>query len=150
MNRPKIEFIAYIYPRAFLKKRRGYCNSLRPSICPSVRPSRYLLLNHWTKSNQIWCVSCSHEWGVQRHCFFGPGEGPKGQISLNIIKFQLLSQFQGFLNQTLCVFSQMKDIKHIRRDIHLAWVMPQGWDLGVPWGVGGVKKKFRNTTRFGV
>ena len=69
---------------------------------------------------------------------WGPGEGPKGQISLNIIKFQLLKQFQRFLNQTLCVFSQMKDIKHIRRDFHLAaWVMPQGWDLGVPWGVVG-------------
>ena len=75
--------------------------------------------------------------------FFGsspwiPKEGPKGQISLNIIKFQFQSQFQRFLNQTLCVFSQMKDIKHIRRDFHLAtWVMPQGWDLGVPWGLGG-------------
>ena len=150
-----------LYPHAFLKKRRGYCNrlrpSVRPSVCPSVRPSRYLLLNHWTKSNKIWCVCCSHEWGVQRHIFFGPapwgpGEGPKGQISLNIIKFQLLSQFQRFFNQTLCVFSQMKDIKHIRRDFHLAaWVMPQGWDLGVPSGVLGSKNFFfRNSTRFGV
>ena len=61
------------------------------------------------------------------------GRGPKGQILLNIIKFQLQSQFQRFLNQTLCVYSQMKDIKHIRRDLHsAAWVMPQGWDLGVP------------------
>ena len=33
-----------------------------------------------------------------------PGEGPK------IIKFQLQSRFQRFLNQTLCIFSQMKDI----------------------------------------
>ena len=41
---------------------------------------------------------------------WGPWEGPKGQISLNIIKFQLQSQFQRFLNQTLCVFSQMKEI----------------------------------------
>ena len=74
---------------------------------------------------------------------WGPGEGPKGQISLNIIKFQSLSQFQRFLNQTLCVFSQMKDIKHIRRDFYLAaWAMPKGWDLGVPWGVGGSKKIF--------
>ena len=74
---------------------------------------------------------------------WGPGEGPKGQISNNIIKFQLLSQFQRFLNQTLCVFSQMKDIKHIRRDFHLAaWVMAQGWDLGVPWGVVWSKKFF--------
>ena len=33
--------------------------------------------------------------------FFGPApwEGPKGQISLNIIKFQLQSQFQRFFNQ---------------------------------------------------
>ena len=115
------------YPHAFLKNRRGYCNrlrpSVRPSVCPSVCPSVHLLLNHWTKSNQILCVSWSHEWGVQRHIFFGPapwgpGEGPKGQISLNIIKFQLQSQFQRFFNQTVCVFSHMKDIKHIRRDFH--------------------------------
>ena len=76
---------------------------------PSVRLSNYLLLNHWKKSNQIWCASCSHEWGVQRHIYFGPapwgpGEGPKGQISLNIIRFQLQSQFQICFNQTLFVF----------------------------------------------
>ena len=74
---------------------------------------------------------------------WGSGEGPKGQISINIIKFQLQSQFQRFLTQTLCVFSQMKDIKHIRRDFHLvAWVMCQGWDLGVQWGVGESKNFF--------
>ena len=73
---------------------------------------------------------------------WGPEEGPKGQILFNIIKFQLQSQFQRFLNQTVCVYSQIKDLKHIRRDFHSAtWVMPQGWDLGVPWGVGGGKKK---------
>ena len=52
-----LDFCRVVYPYTFLKKRRGYCNRLRPS----VRPSRYLLLNHWTKFNQIWCVSCSHE-----------------------------------------------------------------------------------------
>ena len=68
-------------------------------------------------------------------------EGPKGKILLNIIKFQLQSQFQRFLNQTLCVYSQMKDKKQIGWDFHFAvWVMPQGWDFGVPWGFGGVKK----------
>ena len=37
----------------------------------------------------------------------------------------------------------MKDIKHIRRDFHsVAWVMPQGSDLGVPWGVGWSKNFF--------
>ena len=67
---------------------------------------------------------------------WGPREGPKGQISLN---FNYKVNFKGFFNQTLCVFSRKKGIKHIRRDFHLAtWVMPQGWDFGVPWGVGGV------------
>ena len=42
------------------------------------------------KFNQIWCVSYLHEWHMQRHHFlgppppWGPGEGPKGQISLNL------------------------------------------------------------------
>ena len=77
------------------------------------------------------------------HFFLAPPpgpqrEGPKDQISLNIIKFQLQSQLQRFFNQTLCVFSHMKDIKLIRWDFHLvALVMPQGSDLGVPWGFGG-------------
>ena len=144
-------YLCFIIHTLFLKKRRGYFNrlrlSVRLSVRPSVCPSRYLLLNRWRKFNQIWCVSCSHGKGVQRHIFLGPApwgpwEGPKGQILLNIIKFQLQSQFQRFLNQTLCVFSQMKDIKHIRRDFHfLAWVMHQGSNLGVPWGVEWSKKK---------
>ena len=91
------------------------CLSVRLSVHLSVCPSRYLL-NHWTKSNQIWCVCCS----LFCPALWGPGEGPKYQILLNIIKFQLQSQFQRFLNQTLCVYSQIKDIKHIRRDFHLA------------------------------
>ena len=95
----------------FFKKRRGYCNCVRHSVCPLC----YLLLNHWTKFNQIWCVSYSHEWSVQCQLFFcpapwGPGEGSKGQISFNFN----YSQFQRFLYQTLCVFSQMNDTKHIR------------------------------------
>ena len=51
----------------------------------------------------------------------------------NIIKFQLPCQFQRFLYQTLCVVSQMKDTKHIRR------VMPQGSDLG---GLGVPRGQF--------
>ena len=63
------------YPHAFLKKRRGYCNRL----CPSVRLLCYLHLNHWTKFNQIWCVSYWHEWGVQCQTFFWPRPlGPWG------------------------------------------------------------------------
>ena len=72
-------------------------------------------------------VSDSNEWHMQRHNFFGSCPlGPWGGAKRsNIIKFQLLSQFQLFLNQTLCVFSQMKDTKHFRRDFHsVAWVTP--------------------------
>ena len=65
-----------------------------------------------------------------------PGKGSKGQISFNFNNDFLQSQFQRFLYQTLCVFSQMNDTKHIRRDFHyVAWVKPQGSDfgaLGVP------------------
>ena len=99
-------FHTSFYPHAFLKKRGGYCNHLHPSVCPSICPSRYLLLNHWMKSNQIWCVSCSHEWGVQRHIFYGPApwgpdKGPKGQISLN---FNYKVNYKDFLTK-LCVSS---------------------------------------------
>ena len=63
----------------------------------------------------------------------------------NIIQFQLQSQFQRFLYQTVCVFSQMKDTKHIRRDFYsVAWVMPQGWDLGALGCPGGQKFFFSN------
>ena len=67
--------------------------------------------------------------------FFGPapwcpGEGPKGQIPLNIIKFQLQSQFQRFFNQTLCVFSHIKDKKTYQTGFsfgRLGHACPRGW-----------------------
>ena len=62
-----------------------------------------------------------------------PGALGRDQRS-NIIKSQLLSQFQIFLNQTLCDFSQMKDIKLIRWDfIGSPRSFPKVCDLGC-WG----------------
>ena len=57
---------------------------------------------------------------------------PCGEVKQsNIIKFQLQGQFQRLLYKSLRVFSQIKDRKHIERNFHsVAWVMPQGWDLG--------------------
>ena len=50
----------------------------------------------------------------------------------NIIKFQLQSQFQRYLYQTVCVYSQINDMKHIEQNFHsVAWVMSQGWDFRV-------------------
>ena len=97
------------------------------------------------KLNQIWCVSYLHERHMQRHNIrvptpLGSWGGAKRS---NIIKSQSQSQFQRFLNQTLCVFSQMKDIKYIRRDFNLvAWIMPQGWVLGGTVGGWRSKKYF--------
>ena len=49
----------------------------------------------------------------------------------NIIKLRLPCQFRRFYTK-LCVFSQIKDRKHIEQNFHsVAGVMPQGWDFGV-------------------
>ena len=80
-----------------------------------------------------WFVCYLHEWHMQIHNILRPRPlGPWGRAkSSNIIKSQLQRQFQRFFNQALCVFSQMKDIKHIRRDFHsVVRVMPQGLALG--------------------
>ena len=61
------------------------------------------------------------------------------------MKFRLPCQFQRFLYQILCVFSQMKDTKHIRRDLYsVAWAMPHGWDFGALGGTKGIKLFFSN------
>ena len=107
--------------------------------------------NFFPKFNQTYMCDL-HEWHMQRQKFgvpapWGLAEGPKGQISLNL---NHKVNFKDYFSQTLCVFSQMKDIKYIRQDFHsITGVMPQGWDLGVPWEVGD-QFFFQNLTRFGV
>ena len=93
----------------------------------------------------LWCVSYSHEWGVQRQLYFPRLLGPLGGVKRsNIILFQLQSQFQRFLCQTLCLLSQMKDTKHIRRDFNsVAWIMPKGSNFRA-LGCQGGSKKFRH------
>ena len=119
--------------------------SARPSIHQSVCPLCYLLLNHWTKFNQIG-VRVTHMYGacnVKLFCpaTWDPGEGQK-------VKYHLISISKSiskiFLYQTLCVFSQMRDIKHIRQDFYsVAWVMTQGWDFGALGCPGGQKHFFQ-------
>ena len=63
---------------------------------------------------------------VRPPCALGKGQKVKYHL-ISITK----SMAKIFI-QTLCVFSQMKDTKHIRGDFHsVAWVMPQGFDFGV-------------------
>ena len=67
-----------------------------------------------------------------------PWEGSKGQISFN---FNYKVNFKDFNTK----LSQMKDTKHIRWDFNsVAWVMPQGSDLGALGVPRGVKKLFSN------
>ena len=77
-------------------------NQIRPAVCPLC----YLLLNQWTKFNQIWCVSYSHEWGAQ-HIFFAPppGEGSKGQYHL-ISMTKSISKI--FIPNFVCVLTNEK------------------------------------------
>ena len=63
------------------------CLEAKIKLCPAVCPLCYLLLNHWTKVNQIWCVSYSHEWGMQQQFFFGPSPLGRGQK----VKYHLIS-----------------------------------------------------------
>ena len=137
-----------IIPTLFRKSDRAIAI---PSVRLSIRPSRYLLLNHWTKSSQICCVSYSHEWGVQRHTFFLPHpQGPWGGAKRsNIIKFQLKSQFQRFLNQTLCVFSKIKDIKRYKTYQTGFSFSSLGHVLGVV-GLGVLGGGFRNSAKLGM
>ena len=78
-------------------------------VCLSVHPSVTLSPKPLDEIQPNFAVSCIHEWGVQWHNFFGPAPWGGAKRS-NIIKFQLQSQFQRFLNQNSCVFSQRKDI----------------------------------------
>ena len=72
----------------FFKKRKGiYSNRLHLSVRPSVRYA--IFLNHWTKFHQIWCVSNSHEWGVQQQFFLPPPPGALGRGQK--IKYHLIS-----------------------------------------------------------
>ena len=97
--------------------------------------------NFFTKFNQIWCVSYLHERYMQRYHFLCPRPlGPWGGAKRsNIIKSELQNQFQRFLNQTLCIFSHMKDITYQTGFSFGRLGHAQGWDLGVPWGFGGPK-----------
>ena len=55
------------------------------------------------KSNQIWCVSYSHEWHMHRHNFFGPhpwglGEGSKKYSGHGHVEYQIKGDEQDTLN----------------------------------------------------
>ena len=66
-----------------------------------------------------------------------------GVKRLKIIKFQFISQFQRIFYQTVCVFSQIKDRKHIEHFFILSpgSRMPKGGTWGY-WGSNLLAWKF--------
>ena len=56
----------------------GGCLGAKIKFGPAVYPLCYLLLNHWTKFNQIRCMSYSHEWACNG-IFFAPPTGALGR-----------------------------------------------------------------------
>ena len=106
---------------------------------PAVCPLCYLLLNHWTKFNQIWFVSYSHEWGPQHKKKFGPapwdpGEGSKGQISFNFnYKVKI------FIPNFVCVLTNER-YKTYQTGFFI--LSPGSCPRGGTWGYLGAKIKF--------
>ena len=69
--------------------------------------------------------------GVRRQIFLAlpPGALGRGQNKYHLISIS--KSISKIFLYHLCVFSQMKDTKHIKRDFHsVAWVMPPGVGLG--------------------
>ena len=108
---------------------------------PSVRPLCYLLLNHWTKFNQIWCVSYSHEWGTQRNFFFAPTPGALGRGQK--VKYHLISTTKSiskiFIPNFVCVLTN----ERYRTYQTVFFILSPGLcPIGGTWGYIGAKIKF--------
>ena len=112
----------------------------RPAVCPLC----YLLLNHWTKLNKIWCVNYSHEWGAQRQIYFlAPPTGALGRGQK--VKYHLISITKSisknFVPNFVCVLTNER-YKTYQTGFLFILVIPQGWDFGALGVPRGSKKLF--------
>ena len=105
---------------------------------PAVCPLCYLLLNHWTKFNQIWCVRYSHEWEAQLKKNFWPAPGAleRGQK----VKYHLISITKSiskiFIPNFVCVLTNERH-KAYQTGFSLCSL---GHAPGVGlWGAGGAQ-----------
>ena len=67
---------------------------------------------------------------------WGPGEGPKGQISLNL-NYKVISKI--FKPNFSYLLTYERYITYQTRFSFGHLGHAQGWDLGVPWGLGAKK-----------
>ena len=90
----------------------------------------YLLLSHWRKFNRIWCVSYSHEWGVQLQKCLTPPPGALGRGQKVNYNFNYKVNFKDFLYQTLRFFHKCKIQNISDRIFTLLPGLPRGGTLG--------------------
>ena len=94
------------------------------------------------KFNQIWCVSYLHEWHMHCAIFgvtapWGLGEGPKGQISLNLnCKLKTISKI---FKPNFVYF--LANERYITSDGIFIWP-PGSYSMGGTWGYRGGSKFF--------
>ena len=114
----------------------------RPAVCPLC----YLLLNHWTNFNQIWCVSYSHKWGAQRKFFLAPPPGALGRGQK--VKYHLISITKSiskiFIPNFVCVLTNERYKTYQTGFLfcclgHAPWVGLRG-----TWGAQGINNFFSN------
>ena len=132
-------FARFSSPCFFLKKSEGdiVIASVRLSVRPSVCPLCYLLLNHWTKLYQIWCVSYSHKWGVLRQTFLAPPPGALGRGQK--FKYHLISITKSisksFIPNFVCVLTNERYKTHQTGFLFCRLCHAPGVGL---WGAQGV------------
>ena len=154
-----LQCIFYFYPHAFLKKRRGYCNRLRPSVrpsvcpsvCPSVRPSvrPSVTLSPPKPLDEIQpnlvCGLLTWMGCATAHFFLAPppgalGRGQKVKYHQISLKLNYKVDLKDFLTK-LCVSSHKWKILNISDGIFI-WrpgSCPRGRTLGYRGGLGGPK-----------
>ena len=122
-----------IFIPTLFKKSEGYI------VIAPVRQLCNLLLNHWTKFNQIWCVRYSHEWGAHRN-FFGPAPLGRG----NKAKYHLISIIKSiskiFIPNFVCVLTNERNKTYQTGFFILS---PGSCPRGGTWGYLGTNIKFR-------
>ena len=108
----------------------------------SVRPLCYLLLSNWTKFNQIWCVSYSHEWGRNVKNIFGPTPGALGRGQK--VKYHLISITKSiskiFIPNFVCVLTNER---YKTYQTFFFILSPGSCPRGGTWGYLGANIKFR-------
>ena len=142
-------FCCVFIPTLF-KKAKGILQSLSPSVCPSVCPLCYLLQNHWTKFNQIWCVSYSHEWGLQQQKTFWPRPlGPLGGVKYHLISItKSISKI--FIPNFVCVLTNERYKTYQTGFLFCRLGHAPGVELRGPGGAQGVKSFFFQTWLCGI